>query len=144
MAELLKHLTADRRLYVTKDRTRVVEEGDPAGSWLLYAAGRPIGAGDIDRYGLEADESGRVVYDGCPTLPEPAAEPEPEEEPGDESESEEEEDGADDSDRNEDDVPEWTHRTSPEAYLRNYPNGENAELARAVIAAQDDGADGGS
>ncbi len=52
---VLTVLTADRRLYVDKDKTRVVEEGDPAGSWLLYAVGRRIGAGDVKRYGLEAD-----------------------------------------------------------------------------------------
>ena len=40
--------------------------------------------------------------------------------------------------------PEWPGRTSPEAYLKQYPTGPKAELAKAVIAARDEGADGGS
>ena len=135
MGEVMKRLTADRRLYVTTDRETLVEEGDPAGSWLLYAAGRVIGAGDAERYGLEPDEFGRVVYDGCPGLGEP--EPEPDDGEGGEEE-------ADDSDRNDGEVPEWPGRTKPETYLRLYPTGPKAPLARAVIDAQDDGADGGS
>lgn len=51
--------------------------------------------------------------------------------------------GADDSDRNKDEVPTWAGRTSPEAYLKRYPDGPKAELANAAIAARD-GADGGS
>lgn len=51
------------------------------------------------------------------------------------------EEEADDSHRN---IPEWAQRMSPEGYLKRYPNGPNAEFARAVIAARDDGADGGS
>ncbi len=87
-------LTADRRLYVTAKKDRVVEEGAPAGAWLLYAAGRVIGAGDVKRYGLEADEFGRVTYEGCPTLPTPKPEPKPEPKPKPKP--------ADDSDRNDD------------------------------------------
>ena len=53
-------------------------------------------------------------------------------------------DSPDDSDRNDEAPPEWPGRTSPKTYLRLYPTGPKAELARAVIAAKDDGADGGS
>ena len=129
----MQKLTADRRLYVTAKKDRVVEEGDPRGAWLLYPAGRAIGAGDVERYGLDADEFGRVVYDGSPKLPDP----EPQEEEATEKEP-------DDSDRNNEPVPEWPGRTSPEAYLKRYPTGPKAELAAAVIAAQDNGADGAS
>lgn len=151
---LVTALKADRRLYVTADKTRVVEEGDPAGSWLLYAVGRKIGEGDIQRYGLEADEFGRVTYDGCPALPDPEQPPKAKAKSKKakaktETETETEEDeaaegGADDSDRNDGEVLEWPGRTSPEAYLKRYPTGPKADLAKAVIAAQDDGADGGS
>lgn len=138
-------LTADRRLYVNADRTKLVEEGDPEGSWLLYAVGRKIGQGDADRYGLEPDKFGRVTYEGCPTLPAPelpteskkkAKSKKTETEPAAEG-------GADDSDRNKGEVPTWPGRTSADKYLELYPTGPKAELAKAVIAARD-GADGGS
>lgn len=125
-------LKADRRLYVTADRTRVVEESDPAASWLLYAVGRKVGEGDIQRYGLEADEHGRVAYRGSPDLPEPA-----EEEITVEAD-------ADHSDRNDASIPKWTGRRSPEAYFKQYPKGPKAELAAAIIAAKEDGAGGAS
>ena len=136
----MNHLKADRRLYVTAERDRVVEEGAPGGAWLLYAAGKVVGRGDAERYGLEADEFGRVTYDGCPALPEPAG-PE-EDDPGEGAAA----DGdVDHSDRNDDDeLPEWTGRRSLEAYLKQYPTGPKAELAKRHIAARDAGADGGS
>lgn len=136
------HLKADRRLYVTAEKDQVVEEGDPRGAYLLYAVGRVIGAGDIERYGLEADEFGRVVYGGCPKLPEIVLDQEPDPEESDDDQE------PDDSDRNNeeppDEAPKWTGRTSVEAYLERYPDGPKSELARAVIAARDDGVDGGS
>ena len=141
----MNHLMTDRRLYVTADRGTIVEEGDPAGSWLLYPVGRRVGEGDLKRYGLEADEHGRVIYAGSPTLPEPEPEPEAEIE---RIASEDEADGgsdfaedSDDSDRN-DEVPGWPGRTSPEAYLKRYPTGPKAELAKRVIDAKEAGADG--
>ena len=51
---------------------------------------------------------------------------------------------ADDSDRNDDPAPEWKLKTAPAEYLKKWPDGKNAELAKAVLAAQDAGADGGS
>ena len=120
-------MKADRRLFLTKDRDRVVESGDPAGAWLFYPEGRGIADNDAEKYGLEADEFGRVTYDGSPDLPElEASAPAP-----------------DDSDRNTGEAPEWTLETKPETYLKRNPDGPNAELARAVIAARDDGADAG-
>ncbi len=122
----MSHLITDRRLYVSADRGTIVEEGDPTGSWLLYPVGRKVGEGDIKRYGLEADEFGRVTYDGCPALPEPEPEPEGEGEDG----------SPDDSDRKDEPALEWPGRTSAEKYLERYPTGPKAELAAAVIAAK--------
>ena len=140
----MSHLITDRRLCVTADRTTIVEEGNPAASWLLYPAGRKVGEGDIKRYGLKADEFGRVTYDGCPALP--ALEAESEHEPKAKSKPKkkaEAETETDDSDRNDEPVPDWTARTSPEKYLELYPTGPKAELAARVIAANA-GADGAS
>lgn len=217
----MEKLKADRRLYVTADRGEIAEEGHPSGSWLLYAAGRVIGQGDIDRYSMAEDEHGRIVYRGCPDLGEPKAEPEAEPEheltleeakanleeadadvaeaevalekveaalDADETGEAEEEaettggdtetiepetetaepetetaeaateasvangetpgggaagaDVVDDSDRNDEAAPEWTGRMDVDKYIALYPDGPKAPLARAVIAARDDGADG--
>jgi hypothetical protein len=147
----MKKLTADRRLYLTVEKDRVVEEGDDRGAWLLYAVGRVIGAGDVELFDMKEDDFGRVIYEGCPRLPPPEAEVI---EDLQEDEDGEEEAGkvlafggggeADDSDRNDDPVLEWPGRMGPKAYLKRYPTGPKAELAAAVIAAQDDGADGES
>lgn len=64
-------LIADRRLYVTDDRSEVVEEGDPKGAWLLAGVGSQIGEGDVVRYGLSMKD-GRVHYGG-PSDAEPEA-----------------------------------------------------------------------
>lgn len=56
-------MIADRRLCLTADRSEIVEESDPRASWLLVAAGRQIGAGDVARYGLVMVD-GRVVAGG--------------------------------------------------------------------------------
>lgn len=54
---------ADRRLYLTADKERVVEEGDPEAAFLLCAEGRAIHPDHVDRYGLER-EDGKVVIPG--------------------------------------------------------------------------------
>lgn len=61
-------MKADRRLYLTSDKSRIVEHGDPDGAWLLVAEGRRLYPGVIDRYGLSL-VGGRVHYDGAPELP---------------------------------------------------------------------------
>lgn len=61
--------TADRRLYLTADRQRLVEEGDPLGATLYVAAGDEMSDEDAIRFGLVAD------------APAPAPEPEPAPEP---------------------------------------------------------------
>ena len=135
----------------------------PAPSYAdLLGVGRTIGASDVEKYGLTF-EGGRVRYEGAPELedlPESKEATKPEDKavtqhedkvmtfggkPAGEDEPAEG-DEEDDSDRNQDELPppEWTGRTSPEAYLNRYPYGPKAEHARAVIDARDDGADGGS
>ena len=43
---------SDRRLCLTADRTRVVEENTAEAAYLLVAAGAPIAAVDAERFGL--------------------------------------------------------------------------------------------
>lgn len=53
---------ADRRLWVTSDRARVVEDGDPTAAFLLAAPGNPIAAEECARLGLQ-------IVDGVVHLP---------------------------------------------------------------------------
>ena len=156
----MKKLTADRRLWLTAEKDQVVEEGDGEAAFLLAGAGRTIPVAEVERLEL-VDVDGRIVYPDGPTAEElQAAEERAKRRGGVKLEEVEEEisedapgkvltfgggeDSPDDSDRNDEAPPEWTGRMSPKAYLKRYPAGPKAELARAVIAAQDDGADGGS
>ncbi len=53
-------------------------------------------------------------------------------------------DGSEDSDRNTEELGEWTLKSTPEEYLERYPTGKNAELAQRHIDAATDGASGDS
>jgi hypothetical protein len=55
-------LVADRNLYLDRDGTKVVEEGDAASASQLVAAGHPINQADADRLGLVL-KSGKVQQD---------------------------------------------------------------------------------
>lgn len=44
--------TLDRRLWLTRDKSRVVEDGDPEAAWLLGAPGAVISDAEAKRYGL--------------------------------------------------------------------------------------------
>lgn len=44
----------DRKLWLTADRERVVEDGDPEAAFLLASAGKEIDAATVERYGLDA------------------------------------------------------------------------------------------
>jgi hypothetical protein len=46
------HFTTDRRLYVTHDLKRLVEEGDPKAAYLLAPKGGEITEQTARRYGL--------------------------------------------------------------------------------------------
>lgn len=53
-------MIADRRLYLTADRSTVVEEGDPRAAWLLAGQGSEIPPSEVSRLGLHLVD-GRVV-----------------------------------------------------------------------------------
>jgi hypothetical protein len=110
-------LKADRRLYVTADRSEIVEENDPRSAFLLCAAGLNIGAGDVARYKLKV-RAGKIVYPGHGLK---AAPPPPEHKMIGKVEDKEPE------------VEEWNLKTSPEDYLKRSPDGPNAELARRIL-----------
>ena len=65
-------LVADRRLYVTADGRRLVEEGDPSAALLLAATGTMIPQSTVSAMELSIVD-GRVVQG----KPEPAPEPAP-------------------------------------------------------------------
>lgn len=67
-------IRADRRLYLTSDKARVVEEDDARAAFLLVAAGRDIDATEAERLGLLVD--GGVVVIAEPLPVEPAEEAE--------------------------------------------------------------------
>lgn len=46
------NITVDRRLWLTADRERVVEDGDPEAAFLLAAPGQSIPEAQAERYGL--------------------------------------------------------------------------------------------
>lgn len=56
---------ADRRLYLTADRARVVEHGDPRAAFLLAGPGDGLLSGEVAQYGL-------TVVDGRVVLPDPS------------------------------------------------------------------------
>lgn len=66
-------LVSDRRLYLTGDRSRVVEEGDPAAAFLLVSANKPIPAVEVDRLGLVMRDGRVSVFTAEPEKTKPAA-----------------------------------------------------------------------
>lgn len=56
-------LRTDRRLYVTADRSRIVEEGDPAGAFLLVGRAGVLSVEDVQRYRVQRRD-GRIIYPG--------------------------------------------------------------------------------
>lgn len=65
------NLKADRRLYTNRDRTRLVEAGEPDAAFLLAAPGRPIDPADVQALGLSMDDGGRVIQGGRKEAPKP-------------------------------------------------------------------------
>ncbi len=47
-----ERVMADRRMYLTEDRTRAVPEGDPEARFLLCTPGTYLSRADAARYGL--------------------------------------------------------------------------------------------
>jgi len=54
-------IMSDRNLYLTADRSRVVEENDTDQRSLLVGKGCELDGPTAERYGIEADEDGRLV-----------------------------------------------------------------------------------
>lgn len=69
-------LVCDRRLYLTSDKSRVVEEGDPDSGWLFAVPDSTIKAAVAKRYGLTQKGGAVVLADVAPER-EPEPEPEP-------------------------------------------------------------------
>lgn len=62
---MAQSLTADRRLYLTRDRETVVEEGDAAAAYLLCGAGGQISLPEVARLRLSL-EQGRIKQQAKP------------------------------------------------------------------------------
>ena len=62
----------DRRLWLTADRDRVVEEGDPDAAFLLGTAGKEIPDAEAERLGLTAKPQAKQ---SAPAEDKQAAEP---------------------------------------------------------------------
>src|SRR5215210_4354171 len=54
---------ASRRLWLTADKSRIVEDGDPAAAFLLCGAGAAVSAEDVARYGLARVVTPAPVFD---------------------------------------------------------------------------------
>jgi len=54
-------IMSDRNLYLTADRSRVVEETDIEQRSLLVGKGCELDRAAAERYGIEVDEDGRLV-----------------------------------------------------------------------------------
>lgn len=118
---------SDRRLYVTEDRSEVVEEGDPRAAFLLAGENCEISSDDVAAHGL-GWKDGKIVI-GAKAAPKPenkmASAPENKAAEPDEAE-------------------EWTLKMSPEDYLERHPDGPNAELAFEILAAREESGNGDS
>lgn len=126
-------LIADRRLYVTENRERVVEEGDPAAAFLLAGEGCRIHSDDVAAHDL-AWKDGEVVYPGYGSEVKQQPPPENKMAPKPEDKAAEGQEEADEGPEEE-----WGLQTSPEDYLEKYPDGPNAELARQILGREDEG-----
>lgn len=69
----MKFRVSPVRLYLTRDRKSVVEEGNPAAAFLLVGAGARISEADVTKYALE----GKIPAPGAPTTPSPPSPPAP-------------------------------------------------------------------
>ncbi len=54
-------LISDRRLWLTADKLRVVEEGDPMAKSLLVAKGGGVQPADQERFGISAGSDDKLV-----------------------------------------------------------------------------------
>lgn len=73
-------VVVDRHLYLTEDKSRVVEEGDPASRWLWASPGQEVSRAQAERLGAVAPPAAEPerevsVEPETPVEPEPAPEP---------------------------------------------------------------------
>jgi len=61
--ELGEQWTVDRHLYLTEDRKRVVEEGDPEGRWLWAPPGHQVPLAQAKQLGAIRDEDAEQPAD---------------------------------------------------------------------------------
>ncbi len=126
-------LNADRRLYITADRSMVVEEGDTRGAFLLAGIDGQIGEGDVQRFHM-TKVGGAVRFPGDKFGTKMATAHEdkmvaraedkaaPGEDEGDEGEPDEG----------------WTLKCTPAEYLKRTPDGPKADLARRLLSGEDE------
>jgi len=62
---------SDRRLYLTQDKTAVVEEGDPSAAWLLVGEGGEVSTAVARQFGLKAPGA-QPAADAAPVAKDPA------------------------------------------------------------------------
>lgn len=77
--QTMASITADRRLYVTADKSKVVEEGDPTAAYLLAGEGTEIPIEEAERLKLTV-KGGKVVIPGT-EKPKAEAKPKAEDKP---------------------------------------------------------------
>lgn len=95
----------------------------------LYATSKVVGghkAVQADPEGIWGTEHGYVPLDQLPKGHEHAQELEA-------MPKQSSEEAAPEPEVDADTLPEWTHRFSPEAYLRRWPSGPHADLARRAL-----------
>lgn len=62
-------MQADRKLWLTADRERVVEDGDPDAAFLLAAEGDELDDEDVERYGLNRSQKKAASAENKQTAP---------------------------------------------------------------------------
>lgn len=122
---------ADRRLYVTADKSEVVEEGDPRAAFLLAGKGGQIAAADVARHDI-GWKDGKIIV-GARAAAKAAQKAEDKMVAAAENKA-----------AFEKLEEEWTLKTSPEDYLERYPDGPQSDLAARILAAQEESGNGDS
>jgi hypothetical protein len=67
--EALPNWTADRRLWLTSDRSRAVEDGDPEAAFQLVAPGQQITERDAKKYGLLVEKAAEAPTEKVKSKP---------------------------------------------------------------------------
>lgn len=126
-------LRSDRRLYITADRSEVVEEGDTRAAFLLCGKGGLIRESEVARYGLSM-QGGKVKLAKDEEVP--AAKAKMAKAPENKMAAAPENKMAGEPEGKGEPEP-WTMKMEPEEYLNRFPDGPNAEVARQHVSAED-------